>query len=156
MKICVCADSHGNWLGLQEMVDIERPDMILFLGDGERDWREVKLRQEIAFAAVCGNCDLMSMEPPYRKFRLGNKQIFMTHGHLYGAKQGIFGLMRQAVQAEANLVLYGHTHHQNIEKTNDCTYLCPGSMGHLQEKYAMLHIADDGTIEITLNQLPQE
>ena len=39
MKICVCADSHGNAKALQEMLDRERPEVLFFLGDGERDWK---------------------------------------------------------------------------------------------------------------------
>lgn len=55
MKICVCSDSHGNAYGLQTMADREKPDLIWFLGDGERDWTEVTLPQSLPFAAVCGN-----------------------------------------------------------------------------------------------------
>ena len=110
MKICVCSDSHGNWYGLQDLIDLERPRYLYFLGDGERDWRQVNLPWDTAFAAVCGNCDFLSMEPPFRKFELGGKKIYMTHGHLYGAKQGLQGLAQQARQCDADIVLYGHTH----------------------------------------------
>ena len=65
MKICVCSDSHGNWYGLQDLIDLERPRYLYFLGDGERDWRQVNLPWDTAFAAVSGNCDFMSMEPPF-------------------------------------------------------------------------------------------
>ncbi len=156
MKICVCADSHGNDQGLQQMADRERPDMILFLGDGERDWTQVTLKPQTTFAAVCGNCDLFSMEPPFRKFHLCERTIFMTHGHLYGAKQGIYGLMHQAIQNEADLILYGHTHRQDLAEEGGRIYLCPGSMGYLQEKYAVILLNEDGKTEITLQQLPQE
>lgn len=154
MKICVCSDSHGNWYGLQEMVDRENPEMLWFLGDGERDWGQVKLSQQTAFVAVCGNCDFMSMEPPYRKIKLYGKTIYLTHGHLYGAKQGLYGLMNQALQHQADMVLYGHTHHAQLDEREGCLYLCPGSMGHQEERYAIVTIPEDGgNIEVEFKKL---
>jgi predicted phosphodiesterase len=35
MKIVVCSDSHGNSRALQEVLDRERPEVLLSLGDGE-------------------------------------------------------------------------------------------------------------------------
>ena len=70
MKVCVCSDSHGNATGLQEMLEMEQPQVVLFLGDGERDFRNVDLPRGTMMYAVAGNCDFMSMEPPWRKVRL--------------------------------------------------------------------------------------
>lgn len=131
MKICVCSDSHGNRKGLQEMLDRERPELVLFLGDGERDW-----------SAVCGNCDFMAMEPPFRRMELCGKRIFMTHGHLYGAKQGLYGLRLQAEKSPTDLVLYGHTHHPQLDNEDGCLYLCPGSMGYGEERYAVVDLSE--------------
>ena len=153
MKICVCSDSHGNWYGLQEMIDRENPRYVFFLGDGERDWTQVNLSATTAFAAVSGNCDYMSMEPPFRKLDLAGKKIYMTHGHLYGAKQGIFGLLAQAKQCEADLVLYGHTHRQKLEEMAGCLFLCPGSMNSSENKYAVIDLQQGGHMEISLRQL---
>lgn len=153
MKICVCSDSHGNWYGLQDLMDLEKPRYVYFLGDGERDWQQVHLPWDTAFAAVSGNCDFMSMEPPFRKFELGGKKIFMTHGHLYGAKQGLHGLVQQAKQCDADVVLYGHTHHQKLEQVGNTVYLCPGSMGSAERKYAIITIDEKGKMNISLRQL---
>lgn len=156
MKICVCSDSHGNWYGLQQMVERERPDTVFFLGDGERDWRQVDLPYQTAFAAVCGNCDLMAMEPTFRKMELHGKKIFMTHGHLYSVKQGIYSLMRQAAEFGADIVLYGHTHRAKMEEENGCLYLCPGSMGASEERYLILTIQTDGATDISFRKLQCE
>lgn len=154
MKICVCSDSHGNWHALQEMADLENPDMIIFLGDGERDWNQVELPRDMRFAAVCGNCDLMAMEPPFRRFELCGKKIFMTHGHLYGAKQDLFGLHLQATKSPTDLVLYGHTHRAKIEELEGCTYLCPGNMGFQEARYAVLTLRPgDSRMDIQLKTL---
>ncbi|MDY3870011.1 MAG: YfcE family phosphodiesterase [Clostridiaceae bacterium] len=142
MKICVCSDSHGNRKGLQEMLDRERPELVLFLGDGERDWSAVDIPRQTMFSAVCGNCDLMAMEPPFRRIELCGKRIFMTHGHLYGAKQGLYGLRLQAEKSPTDLVLYGHTHHPQLDNEDGCLYLCPGSMGYGEERYAVVDLSE--------------
>ncbi len=140
MKIVVCSDSHGNWKGLQEIIDRERPEVLLFLGDGERDWHMVEVPRTTHFMAVCGNCDFMAMEPSYRRIELCGKRIFMTHGHLYGAKQGLYGLSLQVEEKPADLLLYGHTHHPQLDNYNGCLYLCPGSMSCSDEHYAIVHL----------------
>ncbi len=142
MKILVCSDSHGNWKGLQEALDRERPEVLLFLGDGERDWQQVDLPRNTHFLAVSGNCDFMAMEPGYRRFELCGKRIFMTHGHLYGAKQGLYGLSLQVEEHPADLVLYGHTHHPQLDDYNRCLYLCPGSMNAQEERYAIVQLQE--------------
>lgn len=140
MKIVVCSDSHGNGRGLQELLDREQPEALLFLGDGERDWMMVDVPQQTRFFAVSGNCDFMAMEPIYRQLKLCGKRIFMTHGHHYGVKQGLYGLSLQVGEQPAELVVYGHTHHPQLDDLNGCLYLCPGSMGYGEERYAVVQL----------------
>ena len=142
MKIVVCADSHGNARSLQEVLERERPDVLLFLGDGERDWNMVDVPRQTVFYAVSGNCDFMAMEPSYRRLELCGKKIFMTHGHLYGAKQGLYGLSLQVEQHPADLVLYGHTHQPKVDSLDGCLYLCPGSIGYNEERYVVVTLEE--------------
>lgn len=142
MKIVVCSDSHGNSRALQEVLDRERPEVLLFLGDGERDWNTVDVPQRTGFFAVSGNCDFMAMEPTYRRLELCGKRIFMTHGHVYGVKQGLYGLSLQVEEQPADLVLYGHTHQPKWDEHNGCLYLCPGSIGYHEERYVVLTLEE--------------
>ena len=153
MKIIVCSDSHGNDFGLRELIELERPQAVYFLGDGERDWRQVDLPYTTAFAAVCGNCDMMSMEPPYRKFELYGHTVFLTHGHLYGVKQGLSGLHGQALQHDADLVFYGHTHCAKMVEMDGCTLVCPGTMSSGKEEYVVLDIKPDGSYTLDFRKL---
>ncbi|MBR5390269.1 MAG: YfcE family phosphodiesterase [Clostridia bacterium] len=153
MKICVCSDSHGNSKGLQEMMDRERPEALFFLGDGERDWKWIAIPQEILFLAVCGNCDFASMWPASERIELCGKQIFLTHGHLYGAKQGLYGLERYVSEHPADLVLYGHTHHPDWQNHDLCDYICPGSMGCGEERYAVITLKKHASMEVSFRRL---
>lgn len=153
MKIIVCSDSHGNYPGLQELIERERPQEVYFLGDGERDWHQVDLPYTTAFAAVSGNCDMMSMEPPYRKFDLYGRKIFLTHGHMYGVKQGLSDLHGQALQHGADLVFYGHTHHAQMVERDGCTIVCPGTMSSGREEYVVLQLKQDGSYTVDFRKL---
>ena len=152
MKVCICSDSHGNVTGLQEMLDLERPQALLFLGDGERDFRDVDIPSGTVMYAVAGNCDFMSMEPPWRKIQLEGVKIFLTHGHFYGVKSGPERLLERAVEEEVQLVVHGHTHRVDLQCENGVTLLCPGSLGVQTGCYAVAEIKS-GVFDIELKEL---
>ena len=77
----------------------------------------------------------------------------MTHGHLYGAKQGLYGLSLQVEQHPADLVLYGHTHTPKWEEYDGCLYLCPGSIGYNEERYVAITLKDGKKIDFSFRQL---
>jgi putative phosphoesterase len=62
-------------------------------------------------------------------------------------------LAQQARQCDADIVLYGHTHHQKLEQVGNTFYLCPGSMGSAEQKYAIITMDEKGKIDISLRQL---
>lgn len=152
MKICICADSHGNYIGLQDMLDIERPQVLLFLGDGERDFNRVDLPYQTKMYAVSGNCDFMSMEPPSRLIQLEGLRIFMTHGHYFGVKSDIGQLMDRAKEEGVDLVIHGHTHRMDLQKEDGITLLCPGSLGVQTRNYAVVE-AQQGRFTVAFRQL---
>lgn len=152
MKVCICADSHGNVTGLQTMLDLERPQVLLFLGDGERDFRAVDLPSGTVMYAVAGNCDFMSMEPLWRKIQLEGVKIFLTHGHYYGVKSGPERLLERAADEEVQLVVHGHTHRVDLQTENGITLLCPGSLGVQTGNYAVVKIQND-KFDVELKEL---
>jgi putative phosphoesterase len=138
MKICVCSDTHGDSSGIAEMAAKERPEAILFLGDGLRDLERVTLPPATAVFAVRGNCDFASSAPEERLATLGGVGFYLTHGHLQDVKQGLAGL-RRAAPPEAAVVCYGHTHRADVRAEDGRIYLCPGSLG--RGSYAVVETA---------------
>ena len=58
MKFCVFSDSHNHTEHMLLALGQERPDAMLFLGDGERDLAAVFKRfPNLPVYAVQGNCD---------------------------------------------------------------------------------------------------
>ena len=146
MKICLCADSHGRSSLLWEMVCVEKPDAVYFLGDGLRDLDEI---EGVPAAAVGGNCD-MFYETDERVFFLENKKILLTHGHRFGVKQGLLRLALYARQNGIDAVFYGHIHRQKRDEDDGRLFVCPGAIK--DGKYAVLS-AENGKIEVSFRSL---
>lgn len=114
MKFLVFSDSHSDYKSMKEAIAIQRGglDGVIFLGDGVRDIERIKEEYpETAYFIVKGNCDLMAGEyETERVLDLDGVRLFITHGHLYGAKGGYGRLAYRARELEADAVLFGHTH----------------------------------------------
>ena len=116
MEYLVLSDSHGK----AELIDralalqVRAPDAVLFLGDGIRDLRVLEY-QDICVRPVRGNCDFYTLfegqsAPEHALIEVGAYRIVMMHGHTHGVKGGMERAVAFAAQAEADVLLYGHTH----------------------------------------------
>lgn len=119
MILAVISDSHGrcgrisDFLARQELLPVsERPTMLLHLGDGALDCERVTFPDGVCSLAVRGNCDgvFAADYPTERVASLAGFRIVMMHGHTFGVKSGLVSAMAYALQEEADLLLYGHTH----------------------------------------------
>ena len=132
MKFIVFSDSHGVADNMIEAVRKEKPDLCFFLGDGEHDLALLQKRfPRLPVNAVRGNCDVFSTLPRALFCAAGGLRIFATHGHLYGVKHDpIFReLCEAALEADADVVLFGHTHEPFRDRTMGMALLNPGSIG---------------------------
>lgn len=138
MKVCVCSDSHGNPEGIARMLEQEKPDALIFLGDGVRDFLQVSLPEGMPFFAVAGNCDMACLEPPYRVFELLGRRFYITHGHSELVKMGLDQLAERAMARQADVALYGHTHMNDAKNMMGMLMLNPGAMKDRENRYAVL------------------
>ena len=156
---CLCfSDSHGSTNNIRAALN-KHPDaeVIFFLGDGLVDLEDFISDRSRAWLAVQGNCDYFaafgdSFAKKTDSITLMGKRIFFTHGDLYGVKYGIDGVTKLAIDHNADLVLFGHTH-QPLEKyiSTEHTgfYLFnPGSIGGGYEgrSYGIINITDKGIL----------
>ncbi len=115
LNFLIFSDIHGNFDAADEILNrqITPPDAVLFLGDGARD---ISLLREsfshLAFVGVRGNCDFFGADefPDERVEELGGLRVLMLHGHTRGAKGGVGSLIKAALEKDADIVLFGHTH----------------------------------------------
>lgn len=109
------------------MLERARPEALLFLGDGAREFLSLDAPPELVLVGVRGNCDFSPLLPEERLLTLDGTVFYLTHGHLQSVKQGLYAL-RTAAPREAQVVCYGHTHIADIRSEDGRLYLCPGSL----------------------------
>lgn len=148
MKVLVVSDTHGDVYSLKEAIN-QRPDaeVVIHCGDGNEDFESLKhLYPTKHFVGVRGNCDFCCAAANIETLTIEGKKIFVTHGHLYNAKYGLYNLVCAAHEAGADLLLFGHTH-TPLEDYDDGLYIVnPGSCHGYERSYAYLDITEQGIV----------
>lgn len=135
MKILVLSDSHSALRFMRQCIVCVKPNAVVHLGDYFDDGQAMKEEySEPNFYLVPGNCDKyrnVLWTPETLVERVCGVRLFMTHGHRYGVKSGIGALLRDAEKAQAQAVLFGHTHSPVCYQTETGMWVMnPGSCGY--------------------------
>lgn len=131
MLIAVISDSHGNKDSIEKLKGkISGAQVVLFLGDGESDLKEITKDFKGEVYAVRGNCDFKGIYPEERVIEIQGKKIFMCHGHRYGVKYGYNSIFYRGKEIGADIVLFGHSHLPIIEEHDGLILMNPGSASH--------------------------
>ena len=143
MRILIVSDSHGHNENIQKAVAYETPDLILHLGDHDKDCSVIEQdHPEIPLRTVRGNCDRSSAGLDEDEFTFAGKRFYMTHGHLYGVKTGKASIISFAESRGIDILLFGHTHIPFYKEHNDLVVINPGSTGDSNKTYAILELKD--------------
>lgn len=150
MRIGVVSDSHGDLYmldkAIQQMGDIE---CLIHLGDHSRDVQKVNQKWNKVIYSVAGNNDFSSAGNSERTISLGGKRIFITHGHKYSVHYEVMNLYFRALEEQADIVLYGHTHIYYVDYEGSMFFLNPGSVSRPRAgvpSAAVLIITPDGDV----------
>lgn len=148
MTAAVFSDSHGQIDLMAEAVRRTRPDLIIHLGDYERD--AFALRDEfpqIPFFNVCGNCDFAQLSPLWNTVQIGPVKAYICHGHLHNVKSQLHSLYYAACEKSASIALFGHTHIPCNEDISGIKLINPGSAGKGRKpSWARLEVFDNGGV----------
>ena len=138
MQILVFSDSHQVTAPMEAKVREIGPDLILHLGDNDRDARVLAAAfPHIPLRVVRGNCDVLSKSPAQEDFLAAERRIVMTHGHHYDVKSDYTALCKMGQAAGADILLFGHTHIPHYERVGSMHVLNPGSA---KESCALIQI----------------
>ena len=153
MKLLVFSDSHRNLQNMRRAVEAEQPDSLLHLGDHEDDARQLAQEfPQLPLLQVCGNCDAGWSEEKLVR-RLGGAVFFLTHGHRYGVKYGLLRAELAAREANADVLLFGHTHLPYCDWHNGLWLVNPGTCsGHGPATYAVIQV-EDGVVRPELRTM---
>lgn len=139
---------------MYDAVDRGRPDLVVHLGDGERDVANLSARfPDVPINAVCGNCDAAGGFPESMEFSVYGVKCFITHGHLYGVKYSPDRLLYAGEERSAQIVMFGHTHRAGVSEIAGMTLINPGSCGYPPRTFAELDIAEDGVYSCRIMEL---
>ena len=170
MRILFISDIHGVPSTLSAALEQgERLgyDRLVLLGDlmyhgprnGVPGWYDPQKVADLLNArrdqilAVRGNCDWSSKLPPTETVRLGDKTIFITHGHLYQAKFTFANMVYAAREQNADILLFGHTHQAVTDYLDGLYLMNPGSCSGYYATYGTIDITNKGDIVTNIVRL---
>ena len=156
MKAAVFSDTHGSTVLMLEAIRRTRPDMVIHLGDCERDTYCIEEEfPEIPLYRVCGNCDIVARFPEKDIIPIGPVDAFITHGHLYDVKyRGVDKLVYAAQEAACPIALFGHTHEALNIEVGGVHVINPGTAGRGRVlTYAFIEVFPNGGIASEIRDL---
>ena len=141
MKILVFSDTHGSFQPMFDAVNREAPNYIIHLGDCVRDAeRLMEMLPDCPVICVSGNCDPMNMRPELQIREICGLRFLITHGHKYSVKTGLLRLLYAAMEAQVEVVLFGHTHRPMSQEREGMMLINPGACGGTSPTYGLLTI----------------
>lgn len=154
MKIIALSDSHGSLHNVEQILDAAGDvDFVLFCGDGLSDIESAEyLYPKPVYATVAGNCDRGARADYEKLLELNGLRILLTHGHAYDVKQTLTRLHRRAVELNADLVFFGHTHRPLDFSIDGVRLVNPGSCSAFPQ-YAQLLVENEKPLSLRLIKL---
>lgn len=148
MRILVVSDTHGDLRTLMKAVNAQpSAEVIIHCGDGDEQVQYLKdTIKDKMIVGVRGNCDWCSSLPSKEILSVCGKRIFITHGHLYNAKVGLYNIMCAAREEKADILLFGHTHNAMTYYEDGLYVMNPGSCSGYMASYGYIDITDKGEI----------
>lgn len=126
-KILVVSDSHGVTKELGELKKRHQHEVDLMIHCGDSQLMADDRNMD-GFVAVRGNCDSDIRYPMDRLEVVAGKKVYVTHGHKYSVKISLMSLNYRAIELEADIVCFGHSHVLGAEMINGILFLNPGSI----------------------------
>ena len=149
MKLFIISDTHGKVNKALKVID-KSPDidMIIHLGDMDKDAIEISAHTDKDVISVRGNNESYSCKiPEYRILETEYGKILLTHGHRDQVDIDLQRLTYRALESGCKAVFYGHTHIPMYAEIDGIHILNPGSLSlpHNSKSgsYAIVNISKD-------------
>jgi len=131
VNILVISDTHRNIAPAMQLIETKSPDYVIHLGDVAADCDLLqRMYPKQKLIAVLGNNDFRCSPDTYpleRVAELGGKRFFLCHGHTVQVKYTLSTLLTKGRGANADMVLYGHTHQPYLANESGMMVMNPGS-----------------------------
>ena len=124
MRILVLSDNHSRDIDF----NFNEFNYVIHSGDrGTFDADDILM--------VKGNCDFRGEK--IINTIIEGKKVLITHGDLYGVKEGLTRLSLLALEKEADYVFYGHTHCPAYFEYRGIKFINPGA--YLDGRYVIIN-----------------
>jgi len=155
-KLLVMSDTHGRKAAIAAtLARCNDADCVIHLGDYSQDAAYVRELTNKPVYVVRGNCDFSSEAPAELELTLEDVRIVAVHGHQQGVKMSLLRLGLFALEREAQLVLFGHTHMPTEQFYAGATLYNPGSLGEPRGNKPTFGVVtvDSGTFRIRTHKV---
>lgn len=157
MRILVVSDTHSCFDKFYEICVLEKPDIVLFSGDGVKEALDMEiLFPQIKFFIVNGNCDYYNYGIENELLiELEGTKFLLTHGHFYAVKKDYAEIEQKGFNENIDIFVFGHTHkpdYVSIERQDKNLVLFnPGAV--LNNRYGIIEISKNKEIKFVHKKL---
>ena len=159
MKVLIVSDTHGREDNLEKVLEKEEPiDAMVHLGDVEGSEDIIRAMTDAPVYMVAGNNDFYSDLPGQAVIKLDRYRAFITHGHGYHVSYSPNRLVEEALNRDAQIAMYGHTHVPHLEQIEGVIVLNPGSLSYPRQagrepSYIIMETTPDGQVHFDIRYL---
>ena len=148
MKIFVISDTHGKTEKVREVwKKLTDVDLIVHLGDYEKDAKALERTLDTKVVSVKGNMDGSYSPEDYRVLETEYGNLLLAHGHMHNVKTSPLNLVYQAQELGCKAALFGHTHQPAYEEVNGIYLVNPGSLTQPRDgsdgSYGIIHTSPE-------------
>ncbi|WP_008826361.1 metallophosphoesterase family protein [Haloplasma contractile] len=148
MKFLIVSDTHGMTEDFIRVFYAFKDQVDYFIHCGDVGFSTLECNELEQFITVEGNCDAGNYPVVETIQKAGSKHnILITHGHLLDVKWNLNRLYYKALEQDAKVVCFGHTHQPLYNRINDVVLINPGSLfanrGVRGKTFAILTLDND-------------
>ena len=131
-RLLIFSDVHKNKERLVHILDrYSDLDYTISLGDSEM---KSKFLEERDVVAIKGNATFDAGFTEEHVLMIEEVRVVLTHGHKYRVQNGIDKLYYRALECEAQLIFYGHTHSASYDVVENRLFVNPGSVNRSRSR----------------------
>lgn len=155
-KLLVVSDTHGHRANIAAALRrFADADIVIHLGDYSRDAQLIRAMVDKPVYAVRGNCDIGAAGEDELTLTVEGVRILAVHGQKQNVKSSLLRLGLYALEKQAGLALFGHTHVPAEKFYRGALLYNPGSLGEPRGMRPSVGIVtlDNGAVRVTTARL---
>ena len=158
MKVLIVSDTHKQNENYFEVVERQKPDMVIHCGDAEGSEYALSQAADCPVEIVLGNNDFFSNLPRELTLEIGSYRVWVVHGHNYYVSMGNERLKREAAERGMDIVMYGHTHRPVVDTEGSVIAVNPGSLSYPRQEghrpsYIIMEVDENEELHFTIEYL---